>query len=197
MTNSHRYCCFSSFLQSTMFTRRLLRFSHSPLLWRLPHSHSPPPSSFSHSLSTTSAGGGDGGDRVLGIRREESSVWERRAPLSPNHVQTLVSRGVKVHHTLSPCSSVTLLCVVYVALLASFFLPSSSLINMYMYIRSSLPLQVVIQPSSRRAYTAKEYRAAGAVVSDDLSQADAIFGTHTYSHTTCMLSIYIYIYIYI
>ena len=38
--------------------------------------------------------GGEGG--VLGIRREESSVWERRAPLSPNHVQSLVSKGVKV-----------------------------------------------------------------------------------------------------
>ena len=47
--------------------------------------------------------GGDGGGGelggVLGIRREESSVWERRAPLSPNHVQSLVSRGVKVRKT--------------------------------------------------------------------------------------------------
>ena len=37
-------------------------------------------------------------------------------------------------------------------------------------------MQVVIQPSSRRAYTMREYEKAGAVVSDDLSQADAILG---------------------
>ena len=37
-------------------------------------------------------------------------------------------------------------------------------------------LQVVIQPSSRRAYTMWEYKKAGAVISDDLSEADAIVG---------------------
>ena len=36
--------------------------------------------------------------------------------------------------------------------------------------------QVVIQPSSRRAYTISEYRKAGAVITDDLSEADAIVG---------------------
>ena len=35
--------------------------------------------------------------KVLAIRREETSVWERRAPLNPNQVQTLVSDGVKVN----------------------------------------------------------------------------------------------------
>jgi alpha-aminoadipic semialdehyde synthase len=86
----------------------------------------------SRSLSTTSApgDGGEGRARVLGIRREESSVWERRAPLSPNHVQSLISKGVKV----------------------------------------------LIQPSSRRGYTVREYQKAGAVVTDDLSQADTIVG---------------------
>ena len=34
----------------------------------------------------------------------------------------------------------------------------------------------MIQPSSRRAYTMKEYEKAGAVLSDDLSQADTIIG---------------------
>ncbi|CAI8051538.1 Alpha-aminoadipic semialdehyde synthase, mitochondrial [Geodia barretti] len=86
----------------------------------------------SRSLSTTSApgDGGEGRARVLGIRREESNVWERRAPLSPNHVQSLISKGVKV----------------------------------------------LIQPSSRRGYTVREYQKAGAVVTDDLSQADTIVG---------------------
>ena len=36
---------------------------------------------------------------VLGIRREERSIWERRAPLSPKEVQSLVSDGVKVRGT--------------------------------------------------------------------------------------------------
>ena len=33
---------------------------------------------------------------VLAIRREESSVWERRAPLNPHHVQNVIQSGVKV-----------------------------------------------------------------------------------------------------
>ena len=34
--------------------------------------------------------------KVLAMRREDNSVWERRAPLSPSHVQQLVKSGVKV-----------------------------------------------------------------------------------------------------
>jgi len=34
--------------------------------------------------------------KVLALRREDNSVWERRAPLSPTHVQQLVKTGVKV-----------------------------------------------------------------------------------------------------
>ena len=40
--------------------------------------------------------GGWGRGKVLAIRREESNVWERRAPLNPSHVQSLVREGVKV-----------------------------------------------------------------------------------------------------
>ena len=36
--------------------------------------------------------------------------------------------------------------------------------------------QVLIQPSARRAYTMPEYKAAGAVFTDDLSEADCIVG---------------------
>ena len=68
--------------------------------------------------------------KVLAIRREESSVWERRAPLNPGHVQSLVKEGVKV----------------------------------------------LIQPSTRRAYSMPEYERAGAVVTDDISDADVIIG---------------------
>lgn len=37
-----------------------------------------------------------GESKVLAIRREDNSVWERRAPLSPNQVSQLVKEGVKV-----------------------------------------------------------------------------------------------------
>lgn len=34
--------------------------------------------------------------RVMAIRREDQSVWERRAPLSPSNVRRLTRAGVKV-----------------------------------------------------------------------------------------------------
>lgn len=34
--------------------------------------------------------------QILAIRREDQSVWERRAPLSPTNVRKLVRAGVKV-----------------------------------------------------------------------------------------------------
>ena len=74
--------------------------------------------------------GKGGGLRVLAIRREDQSVWERRAPLAPAHVAQLVKRGVKV----------------------------------------------IVQPSNRRAYPVGAYRKAGAVISEDLSEASVIMG---------------------
>ena len=68
---------------------------------------------------------------VLGIAREDVNLWERRAPLSPNHVETLVSRR---------------------------------------------DVKVLVQPSSRRAYSMTEYESAGAIINDDLSEADVIVG---------------------
>jgi len=34
--------------------------------------------------------------QILAIRREDELLWEKRAPLSPNHVKELVLSGVKV-----------------------------------------------------------------------------------------------------
>lgn len=34
--------------------------------------------------------------KVLAIRREDQSVWERRAPFSPSNVRRLVKSGIKV-----------------------------------------------------------------------------------------------------
>ena len=73
----------------------------------------------------------DGSQRAcVGIRREEHSVWERRAPLNPRHVQALVDDGVRV----------------------------------------------LVQPSTRRAYSMFEYTDVGAEASEDLSAADVIMG---------------------
>ncbi len=47
-------------------------------------------------LSLSSSAAVRGRDKVLAIRREESSVWERRAPLSPYHVHSMVKKGIKV-----------------------------------------------------------------------------------------------------
>jgi len=40
--------------------------------------------------------GSSGGQKVMAIRRETQSVWERRAPLGPQHVRKLVKKGIKV-----------------------------------------------------------------------------------------------------
>lgn len=62
-------------------------------LWRSPLLQQ----SLSTSASQQNTEGGRG--KVLAIRREETNVWERRSPLNPNYVQSLVREGVKV----SPC----------------------------------------------------------------------------------------------
>ena len=49
----------------------------------------------SSSASTWSARS-SGDPRVIAVRREEYTVWERRAPLNPQHVQSLVRDGYKV-----------------------------------------------------------------------------------------------------
>ena len=37
-----------------------------------------------------------GSQKVIAIRREDNSVWERRAPLSPSNVRQLVKDGIQV-----------------------------------------------------------------------------------------------------
>jgi alpha-aminoadipic semialdehyde synthase len=79
----------------------------------------------------SSKGSGEAG--VVAIRREEYNVWERRAPLNPQHVSTLVREGYKV----------------------------------------------IVQPSTRRAYTMSEYEAAGALLQEDIECASVILGVKT------------------
>ncbi|XP_076266070.1 lysine ketoglutarate reductase/saccharopine dehydrogenase isoform X2 [Rhynchophorus ferrugineus] len=68
--------------------------------------------------------------KTIAIRREDQSVWERRAPFSPSHVRKLVKNGVKV----------------------------------------------IVQPSNRRAYPMQNYLNAGAIIQEDISEANVIFG---------------------
>ena len=42
------------------------------------------------------------GNGTLGVVREEYGMWERRAPLSPEHVKILTSQGFKV--LVQPCT---------------------------------------------------------------------------------------------
>eukprot|EP00013_Stygamoeba_regulata_P013978 CAMPEP_0177670150 /NCGR_PEP_ID=MMETSP0447-20121125/23907_1 /TAXON_ID=0 /ORGANISM="Stygamoeba regulata, Strain BSH-02190019" /LENGTH=930 /DNA_ID=CAMNT_0019177237 /DNA_START=53 /DNA_END=2845 /DNA_ORIENTATION=- len=50
----------------------------------------------SHSIRRGTPEGGLKGNGVIALRREDKNRWERRVPLAPNHVATLVSRGVQV-----------------------------------------------------------------------------------------------------
>eukprot|EP00026_Physarum_polycephalum_P001239 Phypoly_transcript_01240.p1 GENE.Phypoly_transcript_01240~~Phypoly_transcript_01240.p1 ORF type:complete len:912 (+),score=141.85 Phypoly_transcript_01240:31-2766(+) len=68
------------------------------------------------------------GHPCIGVRREDKNRWERRAPLSPEHVTELVKRGITV----------------------------------------------IVQPSNLRTYNDKSYSEAGAIIHDDLSEADLI-----------------------
>ncbi|XP_063621559.1 alpha-aminoadipic semialdehyde synthase, mitochondrial [Cydia splendana] len=68
--------------------------------------------------------------KVIAIRREDQSVWERRAPFAPLNVNRFVRNGIKV----------------------------------------------IVQPSNRRAYPMQSYISAGAVIQEDISEANVIFG---------------------
>jgi alanine dehydrogenase len=65
----------------------------------------------------------------IGVRREDKNEWERRVPLTPDHVRSAVEQG----------------------------------------------LQVVVQPSTIRIFNDDEYRQAGAVVQEDLSECPVVF----------------------
>ena len=67
---------------------------------------------------------------VMGIRREDKNEWERRVPLTPDHVRELVGQGI----------------------------------------------EVLIQSSEIRVFKDMEYAGAGAVVQEDLSTCNVVFG---------------------
>ena len=48
---------------------------------------------YSNRLHTTSVYNDKIKKKVVAIRREDQSLWERRAPLSPNHVRKLVHKN--------------------------------------------------------------------------------------------------------
>jgi alpha-aminoadipic semialdehyde synthase len=67
---------------------------------------------------------------MIGIRREDKNRWERRAPLTPEHVAELTRHGV----------------------------------------------DVAVEPSTLRVFADEAYRAAGALVVDDLSSCAVVLG---------------------
>ena len=67
---------------------------------------------------------------VIGIRREDKNEWERRVPLSPDHVRELTGQGI----------------------------------------------DVLVQPSKIRVFEDNEYTGAGAIVQEDLSSCNVVFG---------------------
>ncbi len=68
--------------------------------------------------------------RIVGIRREDKNVWERRTPLTPEAVRHLTARGIHFR----------------------------------------------IQPSPNRIFPDEAYVQAGAILSEDLSSCDVVFG---------------------
>ncbi len=68
--------------------------------------------------------------KLIGIRREDKNIWERRVPLTPEHVKIL---------------------------------------------REKENIEFIVQPFERRAFSDDEYRAAGATVSEDFSEAPFVF----------------------
>ena len=73
---------------------------------------------------------------VLGVMRETYNLWERRAPLCPRHIESLIED----------------------------------------YQSSGELQKVIVQPSNRRVFPDNQYEKAGAVVQEDLSEADLILG---------------------
>jgi len=68
---------------------------------------------------------------IIGIRREDKNIWEKRAPLVPEDIKELIQ---------------------------------------------TLGIKVLVQPSQIRIFDDKEYENAGATISEDLSNAEIIFG---------------------
>lgn len=71
-------------------------------------------------------------------------MWERRAPLNPGHVQSLVKKGVTV----------------------------------------------LVQPSTRRAYSMPEYERGGAILTDDIEDAHLIIGEEVIKMVTSKVLIF-------
>ncbi len=86
----------------------------------------------------------------IGIRKEDKDTTERRAPLAPHQVKTLIEK---------------------------------------------YSIKVLVEPAPNRIYEDSEYQIAGAILSDDLSECNIIFGvkeipSHNFlpKHTYCFFS---------
>jgi alpha-aminoadipic semialdehyde synthase len=69
-------------------------------------------------------------EKLVGLRREDKNIWERRVPLTPEHVKDL---------------------------------------------RENENINFIVQPFERRAFSADEFKNAGAVIDEDINKAPFIF----------------------
>jgi alpha-aminoadipic semialdehyde synthase len=92
------------------------------------------------SLSTTTSSATN--TTTIAILRETYALWERRAPLSPSHVQELLHDNNNNNRQQMEGESV----------------------------------RVLVQPCKRRIFGNHLYQQAGAVIQDDIEQADIILG---------------------
>ena len=93
--------------------------------------------------STTRAMASSSATVTIGILRETYGPWERRCPLTPNHVRELLQRHPHV--------------------------------------------RVLVQPCQRRVFPPDEYERVGAVLTNDLSEADMILGVKRPADTGLLL----------
>ena len=92
-----------------------------------------------------------GGLKVMAIRREDQSLWERRAPLGPQHVRKLVKEGVKV--IVQPSNR---RCYPMQVIFKFLSFVTRFLMISWQFIQA--------------------YANAGAIIKEDLSEASVIFG---------------------
>lgn len=83
---------------------------------------------------------------TVALLRETYNPWERRAPLTPLHVQELVQQYKHSNENATTDKN------------------------------NSNNIRILVQPSGRRIFTDQAYAEAGAVLQDDVSAADIILG---------------------
>jgi hypothetical protein len=89
------------------------------------------------------------GNGAIAVLREAKSKWERRSPITPDHVASLVKSGVRV--LVQPCETVF-----------------STV--------TAKRLKLTLWTGTHRVFTDSQFIAAGAAMQEDVSPASVILG---------------------